>query len=230
MSEIGLRERKKQRTRQAIAETAFRLFDERGFEHVTVAEVARAADVSEGTVFNYFPTKEDLFYAQMEDFEATLLEQVRDRPAGEPVSAAFARALLERSGRLAQEERAELIAKAGRTIDASPSLQAREREVVEHTTRALAALLADETLYVLADTAIVGHLGRPQIAALGLAGTVLAGAFTIFNFLTYGTTAVVARASGAGQEERAARLAAQALWVAVGIGATLVVGCEIVAG
>ena len=145
MSEIGLRERKKQRTRQAIAETAFRLFDERGFEHVTVAEVARAADVSEGTVFNYFPTKEDLFYAQMEDFEATLLEHVRDRPAGEPVSAAFARALLERSGRLAQEERAELIAKAGRTIDASPSLQAREREVVERTTRALAALLADET-------------------------------------------------------------------------------------
>src|SRR5206468_7773691 len=121
------------------------LFDERGFEHVTVAEVARAADVSEGTVFNYFPTKEDLFYAQMEDFEATLLEAVRERPAGEPVSAAFARALLERSGGLAQEQRAELITKAARAVDASPSLQAREREVVDHTTRALAALLANET-------------------------------------------------------------------------------------
>src|SRR5262249_58928007 len=86
-----------------------------------------------------------------------------------------------------------------------------------------------EPLYLLADTAIVGHLGRPQIAALGLAGTILAGAFTIFNFLTYGTTAVVARASGAGEHERAARLAAQALWVSLAIGLTLLVVCEAVA-
>src|SRR4029077_18634734 len=81
--------------------------------------------------------------------------------------------------------------------------------------------LAAEPLYVLADTAIVGHLGRPQIAALGLAGTALAGAFTIFNSLTYGTTAVVARAWGAGRDDEAARLAAQALWCARGIGALL---------
>jgi MATE family, multidrug efflux pump len=103
-----------------------------------------------------------------------------------------------------------------------------DREIVRLALPALGALAA-EPLYVLADTAIVGHLGRPQIAALGLAGTVLAGAFTIFNFLTYGTTAIVARAAGAGQEERAARLAAQALWAALGIGLALVVGLEIVA-
>jgi putative MATE family efflux protein len=83
---------------------------------------------------------------------------------------------------------------------------------------------------VLVDTAIVGHLGREQLAALGLAGAVLAGAFTIFNFLTYGTTAVVARAAGAGQSERAARLAAQSLWVALAIGFVLVVVCEALAG
>src|SRR5207237_3358589 len=82
-----------------------------------------------------------------------------------------------------------------------------DRDIVRLALPALGALAA-EPLYVLADTAIVGHLGRPQIAALGLAGTVLAGAFTVFNFLTYGTTAVVARASGAGQEHQAARLAA----------------------
>ena len=82
---------------------------------------------------------------------------------------------------------------------------------------------------MLADTAIVGHLGRPQIAALGLAGTVLAGSFTIFNFLTYGTTAVVARAAGAGRQEQAARLAAQALWVSLGIGVALLVVLEAVA-
>jgi putative MATE family efflux protein len=90
--------------------------------------------------------------------------------------------------------------------------------------------LAAEPLYVLVDTAIVGHLGRPQIAALGLAGVVLAGAFTTFNFLTYGTTAVVARASGAGQQERAARLAAQALWVSLALGIAVLVVFETLAG
>ena len=103
-----------------------------------------------------------------------------------------------------------------------------DREILRLALPALGALAA-EPLYVLVDTAIVGHLGRPQIAALGLAGTVLAGAFTIFNFLTYGTTAVVARASGAGQQERAARLAAQALWVSLGIGVVLLVVCEALA-
>ena len=103
-----------------------------------------------------------------------------------------------------------------------------DREIVRLALPALGALAA-EPLYVLADTAIVGHLGRPQIAALGLAGTVLAGAFTIFNFLTYGTTAVVARASGAGRDDEAARIAAQALWASLGIGVVLLVACEIVA-
>ena len=56
----GLRERKKRQTRDAIAAAALALFLERGFDAVTVADVARAADVSEKTVFNHFPTKEDL--------------------------------------------------------------------------------------------------------------------------------------------------------------------------
>jgi putative MATE family efflux protein len=106
---------------------------------------------------------------------------------------------------------------------------AHDREIVRLALPALGALAA-EPLYVLVDTGIVGHLGRPQLAALGLAGTVLAGSFTVFNFLTYGTTAVVARASGAGEHERAARLAAQALWVSLGIGMLLLVTCEVLAG
>jgi putative MATE family efflux protein len=104
-----------------------------------------------------------------------------------------------------------------------------DREILRLAVPALGALAA-EPLYVLVDTAIVGHLGRPQIAALGLAGAVLSTAFTMFNFLTYGTTAVVARASGAGRHEQAGRLAAQALWAALAIGAVLLVVCESAAG
>jgi putative MATE family efflux protein len=104
-----------------------------------------------------------------------------------------------------------------------------DREILRLALPALGSLAA-EPLYVLVDTAIVGHLGRPQLAALGLAGAVLGAAFVMFNFLAYATTAVVARAAGAGQQERAARLAAQALWLAIGIGVALVVVLEAVAG
>src|SRR3954468_689632 len=101
----GLRERKKEQTRRLIAETARRLFAERGFDAVTVGEVARAADVSEKTVFNYFATKEDLFYAGMEAFEDRLLGAVRDRGPGETALAAFRRFLLEPQGVFALEPR-----------------------------------------------------------------------------------------------------------------------------
>ena len=89
----GLRERKKQKTREEIFEAARELFGKRGFESVTVAEVARAADVSQVTVFNYFPTKEDLFYSRLEAFEEELLASVRDRQPGESVIRAFGRFL-----------------------------------------------------------------------------------------------------------------------------------------
>ena len=69
----------------------------------------------------------------------------------------------------------------------------------------------------------MGHLGTPELAALALAGTLLTGAFTIFNFLTYGTTAQVARYHGAGREREAGTLGAQALWLALGIGVGLLV-------
>ena len=62
---VGLRESKKLHTRQQIADEAMRLFVMRGFDHVTVAEVAVAAGVSQKTVFNYFPTKEDLFFDEV---------------------------------------------------------------------------------------------------------------------------------------------------------------------
>jgi putative MATE family efflux protein len=81
--------------------------------------------------------------------------------------------------------------------------------------------LAAEPLYILTDTAIVGHLGTSQLAALGIAGVVLSGVFAVFNFLAYGTTAQVARAAGAGARETADRLGAQAFWLSLGLGAAV---------
>ena len=144
-AEVGLRERKKQQTRQAIFEAASRLFAGRGFEDVTVAEIARAAEVSEVTVFNYFPSKEDLFYGGMQFFEEDLLVAVRSRPRGESAIKAFRRRLLEGTAALASRERIDAITKAGDAVSASPSLVAREREIVERYTRRLAELLAAET-------------------------------------------------------------------------------------
>jgi putative MATE family efflux protein len=92
-----------------------------------------------------------------------------------------------------------------------------DREILKLALPALGALAA-EPLYLLVDTAIVGHLGRSQLAALGIAAVILGGAFAIFNFLQYGTTAQVARAGGAGQAETARRLGAQALWLSLAFG------------
>jgi putative MATE family efflux protein len=92
-----------------------------------------------------------------------------------------------------------------------------DREIFLLALPALGALAA-EPLYLLADTAIVGHLGTPQLAALALASTLLTGLATFCNFLTYGVTAQVARLHGAGEVRRAGAVAAQALWVAIGLG------------
>jgi AcrR family transcriptional regulator len=87
----GLRERKKQETREAIAAVAMRLFHERGYDEVTVAEVAAAADVSEKTVFNYFPAKEDLVFSRREPSQARLVAAIRDLGPGEPLTVPFRR-------------------------------------------------------------------------------------------------------------------------------------------
>ena len=95
-----------------------------------------------------------------------------------------------------------------------------DREILRLAIPALGALAAEPS-YILVDTAIVGHLGRSQLAALGIAAVVLGTLFAIFNFLQYGTTAQVGRASGAGEERAARQLGGQALWLCLGIGLLL---------
>ena len=149
--DLGLRERKKLRTRQLIADTARRLFAERGFDRVTVAEIAREAEVAQATVFNYFPTKEDLFYSRLEAFEEGLLAAVRDRAPGQGVLAAFGAFLLGQGGVLAMDtpggddEATIQVRTVTRVITESPALLARERQVFDHYALALAALIAEET-------------------------------------------------------------------------------------
>jgi AcrR family transcriptional regulator len=146
-AEPGLRERKKQRTRELIADTARRLFAERGFDAVPVSQIAREAEVSEATVFNYFPTKEDLFYSRLESFEEELLSNIRDRQPGESVIRAFGRFLTTPRGLLAARdpEQVEHLAAITRVITESPALRAREQQIYAKFTDALAKLLATET-------------------------------------------------------------------------------------
>ncbi len=145
-AELGLRERKKQRTRQLIADTAWRLFAERGFDQVPVAEVAAEAEVSEATVFNYFPTKEDLVFHRMEAFEQELLSAIRDRPAGESIVQAFGRFVLMPRGLLASDDpgATEDMRAVARLFTGSPALLARQREILEGYTSTLATLIARE--------------------------------------------------------------------------------------
>src|SRR5688500_6409059 len=101
----GLRDHKKQQSRQLIADTARELFAEGGSEAVTVTAVARAADVTPQNVYNYLPTQEDLFYSRLEAFENELVDAVRTRAPGETVLAAFARFILARQGVMQDTER-----------------------------------------------------------------------------------------------------------------------------
>ena len=95
-----------------------------------------------------------------------------------------------------------------------------DRDILRLSGPALGALAA-EPLYVLVDTAVVGHLGTPQLGGLAVAGTVLTTSFFLFNFLAYGTTASVARLFGAGRSDEAAQQAVQAGWLALALGVAL---------
>ncbi|MFE7798729.1 TetR/AcrR family transcriptional regulator [Nocardia sp. NPDC057440] len=171
MTELGLRARKKLQTRQQIVDTAAALFAERGFDSVTVAEIACAANVSEKTVFNYFGTKEDLIFSGMDDFSATLLRAIRERPHGMSPFAAFAEFVVQPRGLLADEDpdAIERLSAVARMIDASTTLQTRQRQLFDASADSLATLLAEEagatdadvSAWVVAD-ALIGVLRAMQ--------------------------------------------------------------------
>jgi AcrR family transcriptional regulator len=144
----GLRASKKRRTRDAIAGAAMRLFRERGFDAVTVAEVAAAADVSEKTVFNYFPAKEDLVLERGQDRRAALIAAIRERPAGASVVEPFREASLAFLDRV-EHDPVETTVAVPRLVMASPTLRDRlfvgwEREAEQLSPVIAAAAGADD--------------------------------------------------------------------------------------
>jgi len=137
---VGLRETKKLRTRSEIADQAMRLFVQRGFDRVTVAEVAAAAGVSQKTVFNYFPTKEDLFFDEVPEREAAIVDAIRSRAPGESIPSALRRLQVGECSRLTSPA----FATFARVIEESPALQAKELEVMAHIAQVLAAAIENE--------------------------------------------------------------------------------------
>ncbi|MFJ2190179.1 TetR family transcriptional regulator [Kitasatospora sp. NPDC087861] len=159
----GLRERKKERTRRAISEAAIALFLEHGFDRVSVADVAAAAEVSKPTLFSYFPTKEDLVVHRFADHQEQAADVVRGRAAGEPVLAALHRDFLDGLARrdpiTGLNDHPEVLA-FGALIHATPSLTARGAEYLARAEESLARALREAP-----DLAPPRHLTAPLLAA-----------------------------------------------------------------
>lgn len=142
---VNLRELRRQQTREAIVDAAAALFAERGFDHVSVLEIAQRAGVVEKTVFNHFPVKEGLVFEADPPMQAALLDAVRRRPAGESVAAAAGTFIVAACSRLGDPAAASAVAEMARVIRGSRTLQVREREILGQLTDALAEQITLET-------------------------------------------------------------------------------------
>jgi AcrR family transcriptional regulator len=151
---MGLRETKKIITRQAIADAAMGLFVTKGFDRVTVAEIAHEAGVSEKTVFNYFPTKEDIFFDEVPRRLEALAEAIRGRKPGQSLVEALHGLHAKECARLASPR----FAHFARTIAESPALQAKETAVMGEFTDHLAATIREELGVHPSDAQIAANL------------------------------------------------------------------------
>jgi AcrR family transcriptional regulator len=165
MDTAGLRERKKARTHQLIAESAARLFAERGFEHVTVRDVAREAEVAEQTVYNYFPTKEQLVTDRDQQIQDRLCDLIRTRPQSISPAAAIRDFVLEDVTRIRSSPPELWRGELGYLAAISPTVHRLALELIDRQAAALAEAISDTTAV------------SPEVA--GLWGIALAGVFQI---------------------------------------------------
>jgi AcrR family transcriptional regulator len=143
MSTTGLRARRKQENRELIAATAARLFAERGYEQVAVIDVARAAEVSEQTVYNHFPTKEHLVLDRDDELRERLVDRIRHRPAGMSPAAAIRADALAWVDAMATMSRDEIRGGLGYLAVNSPTVRRLSLAMTDRHAEAIAAALSD---------------------------------------------------------------------------------------
>ncbi len=165
MTTPGLRERKKARTRQVIADAAARLFAERGYEQVAVSEVARAAEVSEQTVYNYFQTKEQLVTDRDQLVQDELCRRIRARAAGTTSAAAIRDFVLDTVEGIRRVPAGQWRGELGFLAAISPTVHRLSLEMSDRQASALATAIAETEAVA------------PEIARLR--GIALAGVFQI---------------------------------------------------
>ncbi|MFF5337928.1 TetR/AcrR family transcriptional regulator [Streptomyces sp. NPDC013181] len=144
---MGLRERKKIETRRRLLAAATELFSERGFDQVSVAEIADAADVSKMTVFNYFDSKEDLVFEPLEEHVDDAARVVRERAPGESAVAALRRQFIdavERRDASVGMSDSPVVLGIVRLITETPALLARAHSFFARTQERLTAVLVEE--------------------------------------------------------------------------------------
>jgi AcrR family transcriptional regulator len=140
VEELTHRERKKQRTREQIVERAMALFDERGFDHVTIAEIAAAADIAPRTFFSYFPSKEDVVFHDFERVFDAIRQRIEDRAEDETTMDALRAFLVDLLAEFDHGDPAEQCRR--RVVSKSPALQQHDRELVGRIEHVIADGLA----------------------------------------------------------------------------------------
>ena len=137
----GLRERKKQKTRESIQREAMRLIELQGYDQTTVEQIAAAVEISPSTFFNYFPTKEDVVL--YDAYDPVLASLLVDKPADEPLSISFRR-VLEEMGGIFERDR-DIILARGRLWFQVPALRARMWEEMEKVQVLMSGLIAQRS-------------------------------------------------------------------------------------
>ncbi|MFF4545575.1 TetR/AcrR family transcriptional regulator [Streptomyces sp. NPDC001435] len=141
-SRLGLRERKKIKTREAIRTATYRLIEEQGYDATTIDQIAERAEVSPSTVFRYFPTKEDIVLT--DEYDPIILEELRARPAEEPWTESV-RYVMRRAVQLGVEEDARVTRLRTRLMVEVPAVRSRMMESMSVTGRMLCLAIGERT-------------------------------------------------------------------------------------
>jgi AcrR family transcriptional regulator len=141
MATVGLRERKKQKTRESIQRTALRLFEKQGYEETTIEQIAAAAEISPSTFFNYFPTKEDVVL--FDAYDPVAIRMFLERPKDEPLEVGLREVLKNLAALFESDER--MILARGRFFFEVPALRARLWDELERAQPLILEMLAERT-------------------------------------------------------------------------------------